>query len=117
MDYIPTAGEGWGAIIPAVERRLKLCVHVTGGFSSRALPEADQINYLPQVKVPVLMLNGKYDFTFPLEADVKPYFDLLGTAEGDKVLKVYESDHWIPTTELIRETLDWCEKYFGPVNK
>jgi len=115
--YTHSWGGVVGAIIPAVERRLKLCVHVTGGFSSRALPEADQINYLPRVKVPVLMLNGKYDFTFPLEADVKPYFDLLGTEEGDKVLKVYESDHWIPTTELIRETLDWCEKYFGPVTK
>jgi hypothetical protein len=63
------------------------------------------------------MLNGKYDLTFPLEAEVKPYFDFLGTPENDKVLMVYESDHWIPKTELIRETLGWLEKYFGPVNK
>ena len=63
------------------------------------------------------MLNGKYDLTFPLAAEVKPFYDLLGTPEKDKALKVYESDHWVPTSELIRETLGWLEKYFGPVTK
>jgi len=106
-----------GGILPAVEARLKLSVNVTGGFSSKALPEADVINYITRIKTPVLMLNGKYDLTFPFAADVKPFYDLLGTPEKDKVLKVYESDHWVPTTEMVRETLGWLEKYFGPVSK
>jgi dienelactone hydrolase len=106
-----------GAIIPAVEDRVRLCVHVTGGLWGKALPEADQINYLPRVTVPVIMLNGRYDMTFPLDVEVQPYFDILGTPESDKSLLVYESDHWVPKNEMIRETLDWCEKYFGPVNK
>ena len=115
--YTHSWGGVIGAYIPAVEERVGLCVHVLGGFSGKALPEADQINYLPRVKVPVIMLNGRYDMTFPFDAEVKPYFDLLGTPEKDKVLKVYESDHWVPKNEMIRETLAWCEKYFGPVNK
>jgi dienelactone hydrolase len=115
--YTHSWGGVIGAYIPAVEKRVGLCVHVLGGFWGKALPEADQINYLPRVKVPVLMLNGKYDMTFPFDAEVKPYFDFLGTPQKDKVLKVYESDHWVPKNEMIRETLDWLEKYFGPVNK
>ena len=115
--YTHSWGGSIGAYIPAVEERVSLCVHVLGGFWGNALPEADAVNYLPRIKIPVLMLNGKYDLTFPLEAEVKPYFDFLGTPENDKVLMVYESDHWIPKTELIRETLGWLEKYFGPVNK
>jgi len=115
--YTHSWGGVIGAIIPAVEERVRLCVHVLGGFSGKALPEADQINYLPRVKVPVLMLNGRYDMTFQFESEVKPYFDFLGTPEKDKVLKVYESDHWVPKNEMIRETLGWLEKYFGPVNK
>ena len=63
------------------------------------------------------MLNGKYDFTFPLEATVKPMFDLLGTPEEHKVLKIYETDHFVPKNEMIKETLNWLDKYFGPVNK
>jgi dienelactone hydrolase len=106
-----------GGILPAVEGRLKLCVHVTGGFGDKALPEADAINYISRIKTPVLMLNGKYDLTFPLAADVKPFYDLLGTLEKDKALKVYDSDHWVPTNEMVRETLGWLEKYFGPVIK
>jgi len=98
---------------------VSLCVHVLGGFDyfGKGLPEADIFNYLPRNKVPVLMLNGKYDMRFPLESEVIPYFDLLGTPAEDKELKVYESDHWIPKTEMIRETLNWLEKYFGPVIK
>ena len=37
--------------------------------------------------------------------------------EKDKALKVYESDHWVPINEMVRETLGWLEKYFGPVNQ
>ena len=121
MDKIGLYTHSWGgsigAYIPAVEERVDLCVHVLGGFLGKGLPEADALNYLPRNKIPVLMLNGKYDLTFPFEAEVKPYYDLLGTLVQDKVLKVYDSDHWIPKTELIRETLGWLEKYFGPVNK
>jgi dienelactone hydrolase len=115
--YTHSWGGVIGAYIPAIEDRVRLCVHVLGGFWGQALPEADQINYLPRVTVPVLMMNGRYDMTFPFDEEVKPYFDFLGTPENDKVLKVYESDHWVPKNEMIRETLDWLEKYFGPVNK
>jgi hypothetical protein len=46
---------------------------------------------------------------------VKPMFDLLGTPPDQKKLNVYESDHFIPSNELIKETLAWLDHYLGPV--
>ena len=62
------------------------------------------------------MLSGKYDYTFPYENTVLPLFKLLGTPGKDKRLCVYNTDHWVPKSEMIKEVLDWCDKYFGPVN-
>ena len=31
------------------------------------LPEVDPMNYTPRVTTPIIMLNGRDDFTFPVE--------------------------------------------------
>ncbi len=103
-----------GAIIPAVEDRLKVSVLIAGGFSGLARPEANPINYVTRVKTPTLMLNGKYDTLFPLETSIKPMFDLLGTPAADKQWKLYETDHIPPRNEFIKETLAWLDRYLGP---
>ena len=131
VDYLETREDidhskigyfGWswgglmGAIIPALEDRLKLIILMVPGMYSynKALPEADVINYITRVKKPVLMLNGRYDHVFVYDKDVYPMYQLFGTPEKDKVLKLYDTGHYIPKTQLIRETLSWLEKYWGP---
>jgi hypothetical protein len=43
-------------------------------------------------------------------------FRLLGTREKDKRRIVYESGHGgAPYREIVRETLDWMDRYLGPV--
>jgi len=106
-------GGEWGAIIPAVEERLKVSVLGVGGMWGAGRPEANAINYVTRVKIPTLMLNGKYDMSFPYATTVKPMFDLLGTPKGDKVLKLYDTDHFIPQNAFIKETLAWLDKYLG----
>ena len=108
-------GGMFGPIIPAVEDRLKVNIIYAAGLSIGFRPEITDINYLPRVKIPTLMLNGKYDMIFPYETSAKPMFDLLGTPKGQKVLKVYDTDHNIPRNELIKETLAWLDRYLGPV--
>lgn len=112
-------GHSWGSriggIIPAVEDRLKATILITGGFMHRNRPEADAINYVPRIKMPVLMLNGKYDMSLNFETAVKPFYDLLGTPEKDKYVYVYETDHFVPKSEMIKETLNFLDRYFGPV--
>jgi eukaryotic-like serine/threonine-protein kinase len=108
-------GSCMGAIIPAVDNRLKASVLVVGGFLQKNIrPEMDQINYVTHVKVPTLMLNGKYDVVgFPYETTVKPMFDMLGTPKEHKKLILYETDHYVPRNEMIKEMDAWLNKYLG----
>ncbi|MFZ2054624.1 MAG: protein kinase [Candidatus Aminicenantales bacterium] len=123
-DKLAYYGMSWGAwmgaYVPAVEERLKASILLAGGFdifNPRPRPEASETNYLTRVKIPTLMLNGRYDSYFPYETSIKPMFDLLGTQEKHKDLKVYETDHLPPKNEFIKETLAWLDKYLGPVKR
>lgn len=118
-DKIAYLGISWGGfmggIVPAIEKRFKNVVLNVGGMvMERALPEVDQINYLPRVTQPVLMLNGSYDMFFPVETSQKPMFRLLGTPQSQKKMLVYPSGHLVPHTEFIKETLAWFDTYLGP---
>lgn len=112
-------GMSWGGImapvILAVEDRIKASVLVVGGTWWRGLPEVNAINYIPRVNTPTLMLNGRYDMTLIYETQVKPMFDLLGTPDEHKKQILYDTDHFIPKTEVIKETLIWLDRYLGPV--
>ena len=103
--------------MPAVEPRIKVCVFALGGLDfHRSLPEVDTINFVSRVKQPVLMLNGRYDFFFPVESTQDPFYQLLGSKKDQKKHLLYETGHNIPRNELIKETLDWLDQYLGPVN-
>jgi class 3 adenylate cyclase/dienelactone hydrolase len=121
-DKIGYLGWSWGGfmggIMPAIEKRIKAVVLNVGGMCmTRSLPEADQINFLPRVTQPVLMLNGKHDMYFPVETSQKPMFEFLGTPAANKKMILYESGHLVPRTDFVKETLDWFDKYLGPVRK
>jgi class 3 adenylate cyclase len=111
-------GAANGAIIPAVEKRINLAIlNVAGLFHADILPEIDQINYLPRIDIPVLMINGKYDHIFPLESSQIPMFELIGTSPEDKKHFVYEHGHHVPSHIVLREAFAWLDKYFGLVEK
>jgi hypothetical protein len=67
------------------------------------------------VKQPTLMLNGRYDFFFPVEETQEPFYRLLGSPKDQKKHLLYETGHNIPRNELIKESLDWLDLYLGPV--
>jgi hypothetical protein len=96
---------------------LKASIWLGGGFPSRTLPpEADPLNFAPRVKMPVLMVNGKQDFMRPLEIAQTPVMKLLGTPEKDKRHALLEGGHLPPKLqEVIREVLDWLDRYLGTV--
>ena len=102
-------------LVLATEDRLRAAVLAVGGMRANVRPETAYLNYVPRVKVPVLMLNGKYDMFFPFDTTVKPMFDLLGTPPQNKRLRLYETDHFVPQNEYVKETLAWLDRYLGPV--
>jgi dienelactone hydrolase len=115
-------GLSWGAgypglIIPAVEERLKASILLAGGLEDIGRPEVHPINYVTRVKLPTLMMNGKYDSLSPYEISIKPMFDLLGTSDADKRLLLYDTDHIPPRNQFVKEILAWLDKYLGPVKR
>ena len=120
-DRIAYYGLSWGGfmgiIISAVEERLKASIIYSGGLFKRwkPLPEIDPFNFAQRIKIPTLMLNGKYDYTFPMQISQSPLYQLLGTPEKDKFHKTYEADHFIPKNDLIEQVLSFLDKYLGPV--
>ena len=100
-----------------MEPRIKVCVLALGGLDfHRSLPEVDTINFISRVKQPVLMLNGRYDFFFPVESTQDPFYQLLGSKKDQKKHLLYDTGHNIPRNELIKEMLNWLDQYLGPVN-
>jgi len=70
------------------------------------------------LKKPVLMVNGRYDFTFPPDQSQVPMFAMIGTPEPDKVRKVFDTPHDVPLAKpaLSKEVLAFLDKYLGRVN-
>ena len=123
MEKLAYYGQSWGgasaAIMAAVEPRIKTSVlFVAGLFHQRTLPEVESIHYLPRITMPVIMINGKYDFFFPYETSQVPFYELLGTPEEHKTLVAYDGGGWahaVPGNILVKESLDWLDQYLGPV--
>ena len=133
LDYLETRtdidagklgyyGVSWGAvmgpILLAQDVRVKAAVLASGGFwQQKGSPEVEQINFAPRVIIPVLMLNGKYDFVFPVDTSQTPMFRLFRAPDKDKRHVLFEAGHSVPRNELVTETLRWFDRYLGPVRK
>jgi eukaryotic-like serine/threonine-protein kinase len=118
LGYIGLSlGAVWGPVLTAVEPRFKASVLVGGGLPFEKLPsEIEPINFAPRVKTPTLMVNGQQDFIFPVESSQDPLFRMLGVAGADKRHVTFDSGHLPPTEPVIKESLDWLDRYLGPVH-
>jgi dienelactone hydrolase len=113
-------GYSWGArigpIALGVEPRFKLAVlHIGGLMTAPRRPEVDEFNFLPRVRVPTLVLSGRYDDVFPLDRTVLPFVQLLGAPAESKRHMVYPTQHFLPRDQQIAETLNWLDAHFGAV--
>jgi hypothetical protein len=50
-----------------------------------------------------------------VEISQKPMFDFLGAPREQKKYLLYDTAHNVPRNEMIKETLDWFDRYLGPV--
>jgi dienelactone hydrolase len=109
-------GAALGAILPAVEDRIRVCVLFAGGLDyGRTLPEVNAVNFAPHVTVPTLMVNGRYDYFSGVERAQIPLLRLLGAPEKDKRHVVFETGHAVPRNLMSKDVLDWLDRYQGPV--
>ncbi|MBS1213936.1 MAG: serine/threonine protein kinase [Proteobacteria bacterium] len=111
-----SSGALWAPIFLAIEGRFRAAVLVSGGLAYEEYrPEVDPLNFAPRVKIPILMLNGRYDFAFPLQCCQLPLLRLLGTPDADKRHVLFDCAHAVPRNGMIMESLNWLDKYLGPV--
>jgi eukaryotic-like serine/threonine-protein kinase len=115
--YGISSGADAGVMLTALESRLKASVLQGTGLWDAAAPEIDPRTYAPRVRVPTLMLNGRYDFVMPFASTQQPLFELLGTRPEHKRHEVFETGHALPTAEIEGVILAWLDRYLGPVGR
>jgi predicted Ser/Thr protein kinase len=109
--YSISMGGFYGPIPVALEPRIKLAIFAAGGLRFNYPQEVQPVNFMPRVNVPVLLVNGRDDFSAPVAAQQR-FIDLIGTPREHKRHVMLDGGH-IPNDfrGLIREVLDWLDKY------
>jgi dienelactone hydrolase len=111
--YSLSMGAYFGPIPVALEPRFKVAVFSSGGLRYNYPPEIQPANFMPRVKVPVLLVNGRDDFSSTLAAQDR-FMELLGTPADQKHHVVLDGGHvpndWRAT---MREILNWFDRYLG----
>jgi dienelactone hydrolase len=98
--------------------RLQAVILLDGGFFLDKPPAgADQADFAPRLKKPVLMVNGRYDFTFSLSKSQLPLFRMLGTPASEKQHVALETPHDVRQDHpaLVKAVLDFLDTYLGRV--
>lgn len=98
--------------------RLKTVILLDGGYFLGPAPAGgDQADFAPRLKVPVLMVNGRFDFTFSYERSQLPLFRALGTPDANKEHLTLDTPHDVRARrpELVAAVLGWLDKYLGRV--
>jgi dienelactone hydrolase len=114
-------GSAEGVIITTLmQDRLNTAIFLDGGYFLDKPPAgSDQADFAPRMKKPVLMVNGRYDFTFSVEQAQNPLFEMLGTPEKDKSHVLLDTPHDVTEQrpQLVKVVLDWLDRYLGRVNQ
>jgi eukaryotic-like serine/threonine-protein kinase len=127
IQRVAYLGVSWGGetapMLLAAESRIRTAVLLSGGMASffGALPEINTVNFLGRVKIPVLMVNGRYDTILPPETAQEPMFSLWGATPANKKYVTVASGHGVNTPEarndVVREVLSWLDDRLGKTSR
>ena len=98
----------------ATENRINLAI--LNAFGIEESPEDSifaHINYLPRVKIPMLLFSGKFDLLWPYERQ-ELFFNWLGTPEEQKKWICENGRHIIYGPKVQTETIQWLNEYLRP---
>jgi serine/threonine protein kinase len=109
-------GAEWAGSLVAFEPRLRAIVFEAGGLSNEPLrkdrPLLEWRHYLPQIKAPVLMLNGRADTISPLKESQVPMFHLLGSPIKEHYIHP-NGHHMLPLDVKFEQMLRWFDRHLG----
>jgi pimeloyl-ACP methyl ester carboxylesterase len=104
-----------GLILGAVEARYRSAAFLGYGVYKSQLdyiPEANPIYFAPHIRIPKLMLNGRYDEDFPFKAAAAPLYRLL---REPKMLELFDGGHVPPLEVAVPAINRWLDETLGPV--
>ncbi len=114
-------GAADGVILATLlQDRLKVVIWLDGGYFLERTPAGgDQADFAPRMKKPVLMVNGRYDYTFPVTTSQDPLFNMIGTPAADKSHVVMDTPHDVTENHplLVRTVIAWLNKYLGKISE
>ncbi len=120
MDRLAYVGLSWGAgsraLLAAVDDRFDAVIFAGGGIDERlqpVLPEAFQVNFLPYIDVPKLMLNGRQDEEHPWLTRALPFWELL--SEPKELVLVENEGHAVSVETRVPAINGFLDRVFGPV--
>lgn len=110
-------GANVGLVLTSIETRYKTLIFAGAGLEKEfkeRIAETSPINFAPHIKTQKLIINGRYDETFPYNTDAIPLFKLL---REPKKIVLYDGGH-IPTLEFLSPTVNnWLDETLGKVVK
>ncbi len=120
MERLAYIGVSWGAagpglIFAAIENRYRSVIFMAGGMypsNRQKLPEVNPINFVPYIKPPKLLLNGRYDEAFPLETEARPLYKLL---REPKQFSLVDAGHVPPLEKRVPIINKWLDETLGSV--
>jgi len=110
-------GATMGPLMVNADRRFKVLVLNGGGIGPSVIGDqipvvSLMITHARHLTAPVLLMNGRYDYLFPVEASQKPFFEAFGTPAENKKMILYNAGHvTLPRAEVIKETLLWLDRF------
>jgi serine/threonine protein kinase/formylglycine-generating enzyme required for sulfatase activity/predicted esterase len=122
-DKISLYGFSWGAYMGpmacAIEKRLRAGIIISGQLLTKDKFGSSHWGWCRRCVSPMLMISGEFDTTFRFKDRQKPFFEALGTPASDKKHLVLPDGHVLTNqwNNVIRESLAWLDKYFGPVKR
>ncbi|HET7707423.1 MAG TPA: protein kinase [Thermoanaerobaculia bacterium] len=109
-----SAGGGPGVFVTALEPRYRSVIFAGTGISHRdvsTVAPANRIHFVPRIRAPKMMLQGKYDEDTSLTSAAEPMFKLM---IEPKRLVVYEGGHMPPQEIAVPAFMKWLDETMGP---
>ncbi|MBS1813187.1 MAG: protein kinase [Acidobacteria bacterium] len=106
-----------GLIYIAVEHRYRAMVSLANGLSPKCInwiPEANPANFASHIRIPKLLLNGRYDEVHPLKIWVEPLYQSLSEP---KQLHLYDAGHSPPLEIIVPPINQWLDEVLGEVTR
>ena len=93
----------------ATDTRYQVAVLLSGGYTKwhKTRPEIQAFHFTPEVKQPILMMNGTSDQVFPVETSQKPMFSDLGSTQKKHVL--FSAHHIINAHDVFNTMIQWLD--------